>query len=135
MAIALGTRALGLKDCAGFGPYGTLILILLSYVVRGMFLDGLAMLVIMLPIFFPIVLQHGLDPIRFGFVAVIVIEMGMIAPPVGLNVFVIRSVARDVPMSAIFKGVLPFLLAMICCLLLIITFPEIALLLPNSMFD
>ncbi len=118
----------------GFGPYGTLFLILMCYVVLGMFLDGLAMLVITLPIFFPIVLQQGFDPIWFGVVAVIVIEMGMITPPVGLNVFVIRSVARDVPMATIFKGVAPFLLAMILCLLLIICFPQIALLLPNSMF-
>ncbi len=106
----------------------------MCYVVLGMFLDGLAMLVITLPIFFPIVLQQGFDPIWFGVVAVIVIEMGMITPPVGLNVFVIRSVARDVPMATIFKGVAPFLLAMILCLLLIICFPQIALLLPNSMF-
>ncbi|TPE44561.1 TRAP transporter large permease subunit, partial [Amaricoccus solimangrovi] len=67
-------------------------------------------------------------------VAVIVIEMGMITPPVGLNVFVVKGVATDVPMTTIFRGVLPFLLAMALGLLLIIAFPSIALLIPNTMF-
>ncbi|MFD1696121.1 TRAP transporter large permease [Roseibium aestuarii] len=119
----------------GLGPYGSLIVIILAYVVMGMFMDGLAMLVVSIPIVFPIILQHGFDPIWFGVVAVIVIEMGMITPPVGLNVFVVRGVAGDVPLSTIFRGVFPFLLAMIVALLLIIAFPDIALVLPNSMFD
>lgn len=119
----------------GFGPYGTLAVILLSYVVLGMFLDGLAMLVITIPIYFPIVTALGFDPIWFGVIAVIVIEMGMITPPVGLNVFVVRNVAEDVALSTIFRGVIPFLIAMVVCLLLIIAFPQIALLIPNSMFN
>jgi tripartite ATP-independent transporter DctM subunit len=119
----------------GLGPYGTLVVILLSYVVLGMFLDGLAMLVITIPIYFPVVTALGFDPIWFGVVAVIVIEMGMITPPVGLNVFVVRNVAEDVSLSTVFSGVLPFLAAMIACLILIIFFPQIALLIPNSMFN
>lgn len=130
MPTALGTGMAGL----GLGAYGTLVMILLAYVVLGMFLDGLAMLVITLPIFFPIIQGLGFDAIWFGVVAVIVIEMGMITPPVGLNVFVVKSVAGDVPMATVFRGVFPFLLAMIVCLLLVIAFPAIALLLPNSMF-
>ncbi len=80
------------------------------------------------------ILQFGFDPIWFGVVAVIVIEMGMITPPVGLNVFVVRGVAGDVPLATIFKGVTPFLMAMAAGLLLIILFPWIALAIPNSMF-
>lgn len=118
----------------GLGPYGTLVVILLSYVVLGMFLDGLAMLVVTVPIYYPVILAAGFDPIWFGVVAVIVIEMGMITPPVGLNVFVVRSVAGDVALSTIFAGVLPFLAAMAVTLALVVAFPQIALLIPQSMF-
>ncbi|RII38859.1 TRAP transporter large permease [Pseudooceanicola sediminis] len=118
----------------GIGAYGTLLVILLSYVVLGMFLDGLAMLVITVPIYYPVIMALGFDPIWFGVIAVIVIEMGMITPPVGLNVFVVRNVAENVPLATVFRGVLPFLIAMIVCIILIILFPGIALLIPNSMF-
>ena len=118
----------------GFGTYGTLLVILLSFVVLGMYLDGLAMLVVTIPIYFPVIVGLGFDPIWFGVVAVIVIEMGMISPPVGLNVFVVRGVAGDVPLATIFSGVTPFLLAMIITLLLVILIPNIALIIPNSMF-
>lgn len=121
-------------DSLGLGAYGTLLVILLAYVVLGMFMDGLSMLVITIPIVFPVILAHGFDPIWFGVVAVIVIEMGMITPPVGLNVFVVRSVAENVPLATIFRGVAPFLFAMIVGLVLIILFPQIALFIPNSMF-
>lgn len=127
---ALGSTLTGF----GLGSYGTLVLILLTYVVLGMFLDGLAMLVLTVPMFFPVVTGLGFDPIWFGVVVVIVIEMGMITPPVGLNVFVVKTAAQDVPMATIFRGVTPFLLAMLVGLTLIILVPQIALLLPNSMF-
>lgn len=118
----------------GLGPYGTLLVIILAYVVMGMFMDGLSMLVISIPVVFPVITAMGFDPIWFGVVAVIVIEMGMITPPVGLNVFVVRGVAGDVPLTTVFRGVFPFLLAMIVGLILIIMIPQIALLIPNSMF-
>jgi tripartite ATP-independent transporter DctM subunit len=118
----------------GLGPYGALAVIVVAYVILGMFLDGLSMLVVTIPIVFPIMMQNGFDPIWFGVVAVIVVEMGMITPPVGLNVFVVKGIAPDVPMATIFRGVLPFLLAMLICLLLIVIFPQIALFLPNTMF-
>lgn len=130
MPTALGEAMANL----GLGPYGTLGTILIAYVVLGMFLDGLAMLVITVPIFFPTIIGLGFDAIWFGVVAVIVIEMGMITPPVGLNVFVVKAVAGNVPMASVFRGVFPFLLAMIVCLSLVVAFPQIALLLPNSMF-
>ncbi|MFC2968497.1 TRAP transporter large permease [Acidimangrovimonas pyrenivorans] len=119
---------------AGLGSYGTLALIVLGYVVLGMFLDSLSMLVVTIPIVFPIIQTLGFDPIWFGVVAVIVVEMGLITPPVGLNVFVVRGVAPEVPMMTIFRGVTPFLIAMILGLLLIIAFPGIATVIPNSMF-
>ncbi|MGF0540714.1 TRAP transporter large permease [Agrobacterium sp. ES01] len=119
----------------GLGAYGVLLMIVIAYLVLGMFMDGLAMLVVTTPIFFPIITGFGFDPIWYGVIAVIVIEMGMITPPVGLNVFVVKSVAEDVPMSTIFRGVLPFWIAMAVCLLLIVIFPQIALFVPQAMFN
>lgn len=127
----------GLSDSLatlGLGPMGTLIIILLAYIVLGMFMDALSMLVITIPIVYPVILSLGYDPIWFGVIAVIVIEMGMITPPVGINVFVVKAIAPDVPMGTIFKGVLPFWVAMFVALMLLILFPQIALFIPNSMF-
>jgi len=126
------TLALGLKDM-GLGTYSTLLMILLGYIILGMFFDGLAMLVVTMPVVYPIVTGLGFDPIWFGVVVVVVIEMGLITPPVGINVFVVKGVARDVPMATIFRGVLPFWFAMAVCLGLLIIFPQIALFLPGQM--
>lgn len=118
----------------GLGPYGVLLLIVLAYLVLGTFMDGLAMLVVTIPIFFPIVVGLGFDPIWFGVIAVVMIEMGMITPPVGMNVFVVKGIAQDVPMSTIFRGVLPFWIAMGVGLLLMVLFPQIALYIPQAMY-
>lgn len=117
----------------GLGVYSTLFLILIGYIILGMFFDGLAMLVVTLPVVYPIITGLGFDPIWFGVIAVIVIEMGLITPPVGINVFVVKGVAGDVPMATIFRGVLPFWFAMAACLVLLVLFPEIALYLPSQM--
>ena len=126
------TLAVGLKEM-GLGTYSTLLLILLGYIILGMFFDGLAMLVVTLPVVYPIITGLGFDPIWFGVVAVVVIEMGLITPPVGINVFVVKGVAQDVPMATIFRGVLPFWFAMAVCLALLVAFPQIALYLPAQM--
>ncbi|MFN6953401.1 MAG: TRAP transporter large permease [Acetobacteraceae bacterium] len=118
----------------GFGPYGTLALILLLLIVLGCFLEGFAMLVLTLPILFPTVVALGFDPVWFGVVMVIVLEMGLITPPVGVNVFVVKSIARDVPLATMFRGVLPFWGAMLVCVLLLVAFPQIATFLPQTMF-
>ncbi len=116
------------------GPLGVLIIILTTYIALGTFLEGLAMLVLTLHIVFPVIIELGLDPIWFGVVVVIVLEMGLISPPVGVNVFVVKSVAKDVPMGTIFRGIWPFWLAMGVCLAFLVAFPQIALFLPNTMF-
>ncbi len=126
------TLATGLSNL-GLGTYSTLFMILLGYIILGMFFDGLAMLVVTMPVVFPIITGLGFDPIWFGVICVIVIEMGLITPPVGINVFVVKGVAQDVPMQTIFRGVLPFWFAMAACLILLILFPDIALFLPNQM--
>ncbi|MEL7115550.1 MAG: TRAP transporter large permease subunit, partial [Pseudomonadota bacterium] len=97
------------------------------------FFDGLAMLVVTMPVVFPIITGLDFDPIWFGVICVIVIEMGLITPPVGINVFVVKGVAAGVNMRTIFQGVLPFWFAMAAVLVLLILFPQIALYLPDNM--
>lgn len=117
-----------------FGQFGTLVAILLVLILLGTFLETFSMLVIAMPIFFPIIMAHGIDPIWFGVLVVVTVEMGFITPPVGLNVYVIRDLAPDVPMAQIFIGVMPFLIAMMVTLAILVAFPQISLWLPNSMF-
>ena len=116
-------------------PVGVLVMILVIYIVLGCFLEGFAMLVLTLPIFFPIILDLGIDPIWFGVLVVLSLEMGLISPPVGLNVFIVKSVAPKVPLGDIFRGVVPFWLMMILTLAILIGFPQIALYLPNTMIN
>lgn len=116
-------------------PMGILILILLTYVVLGCFLDSLAMLVLTLPIFFPVIVNYGFDPIWFGVLIVLTLEMGLISPPVGMNVFIVKSVAKHVPLGTIFLGVVPFLIAMVITLAILIAFPQISLIIPNTMIN
>jgi tripartite ATP-independent transporter DctM subunit len=83
-------------------------IIVLAYIVMGTFLEGIAMLVLTIPIVFPVIKDLGYDPIWFGVLLVVVLEMSLISPPLGLNVFVVKGIAEGVPMGDIFKGVLPF---------------------------
>ncbi|SPJ24532.1 TRAP transporter large permease [Palleronia abyssalis] len=117
------------------GAIGTLAAILVIYLVLGCFLEGFAMLVLTLPIFFPVILDLGIDPIWFGVLVVLTLEMGLISPPVGINVFIVKSVAPNVELGQIFRGVLPFWLAMVVTLAILIALPQISLILPNTMFD
>jgi tripartite ATP-independent transporter DctM subunit len=117
------------------GAYGTLAIILLGYVILGMFIEGLSLLVITLPIVFPLITGLGFDPIWLGVVMVIVLEMGLISPPIGVNVFIVKSVVPDVKIETIFAGIMPFWIAMIVTLTMLVFMPDIALLLPNAMFS
>lgn len=128
---SVGEFMLGL----GLGMTGTLVLILAIYLVLGCFLEGFAMLVLTLPIFFPIVLNLGIDPIWFGVLVVLTLEMGLISPPVGINVFIVKSVAPKVALGQIFWGVMPFWLVMILTVAILIAFPQISLYLPNTMIN
>jgi TRAP-type C4-dicarboxylate transport system permease large subunit len=113
--------------------YLILTLILILYLILGMLMNIIPMIMITLPIIFPLVMSLGFDPIWYGVIMVIMMEMGQITPPVGLNVFVIAGVAKDVPMITIFKGIFPFVLAMVIIIIILTIFPELALLIPNSM--
>ena len=106
---------------------------LLIYLVMGCALDALAMIILTIPIFFPIILGLGFDPIWFGVVVVMVVELGLITPPVGMNMFVIKGMTRDVTLGQIYLGVLPFCLAQILLIALIVAFPAIAIWLRGTM--
>jgi len=110
-----------------------LAILLLAYLAMGMFLEGFAIMVLTVPIVFPIISALGIDPVWFGIFMVIVLEMGLISPPVGINVFVVKGIAEDVPMGRIFAGILPFWIAMVVCVAIITAFPQIVMFLPNTM--
>jgi len=114
--------------------YAVVVMIVLVYLVGGCFIDALALIMLTIPIFYPIILDLGYDPIWFGIIIVLVTQMGVITPPVGINVYVVNGIATDVPLEKIFKGALPFLLALIVGTGLIVVFPQIALWLPNLMY-
>ena len=115
-------------------PVVILIVIVFGYIVLGTFLEGLAMMVLTLPIVFPLIKDLGYDPIWFGALLVVILEMSLISPPLGLNVFVVKGIAEGVPMGEIFRGIIPFWGAMLICTALLIAFPDIALILPESMY-
>ena len=86
-----------------------------------------------LPIVFPMVTAMGFDPIWFGVLMILLIEMGLITPPVGINVFIISGIAKNVPMATIFRGIAPFFIAILICVVLLFLFPQLALFLPATM--
>ena len=117
----------------GIGRYGVLALIMVMYLLLGCLMDAMAMIILTVPIIFPVITQLGFDPIWFGVIIVMTVELGLIHPPVGMNVFVIKSVVQEVSFTTIFKGVIPFVLTDILRLLILIAFPAIALWLPGRM--
>jgi tripartite ATP-independent transporter DctM subunit len=119
----------------GLNRYAVMMLICLVYIILGCLMDGLAIMVLTLPIVFPLIMELGFDPIWFGVIITVLMEMSLITPPVGMNVFIISGVARNVSMYTIFRGILPFFAAMLVCLALLIVFPQIATYLPATMAD
>jgi len=123
--IAEGLGALPLPGWAIMG------LIILFYLIAGCFVDALALVFLTVPIFYPVVLKLGYDPIWFGVVIVLVTQMGVITPPVGVNAYVVGGMERSVPLQTIFRGCMPFLAALAVAAVLLILIPGIALWLPN----
>ena len=112
--------------------FAVIALILLIYLVLGCFIDALALILLTIPIFLPVaVTVLGYDPIWFGVIIVMVVAMGVITPPVGMNVYIVKGVAKTVPLEMIFKGIWPFLMAIIVCLAILISFPQLATFLPS----
>ena len=116
---------------SGFPTFVILIILLLVYIILGSVFDTIAAMLITLPFVLPIILSMGFSPVWWGIVNVVVIEIGLITPPIGMNVFVLHGVARDYPLSTIFKGIMPFLFADIVRLALLVMFPVISIWLPN----
>jgi C4-dicarboxylate transporter, DctM subunit len=112
-------------------PMAVIVAICVIYVILGTAMEELSMILLTVPIFFPLVTALGFDPIWFGILIVCVVEIGMISPPVGMNVFVLRSVLPDVPTAAIWRGVTPFLIADLFRLALLVAVPSITLFLPR----
>jgi len=110
-----------------------LLLILLIYVFLGMFLDAIGMMMLTLPIVFPAVVALGYNPIWFGIILVKMCEICLITPPVGLNVYIVRSVAPKIPLEEIFRGIIPFLAMDILTVGVLIIFPKIVTWLPETM--
>jgi C4-dicarboxylate transporter DctM subunit len=117
----------------GIGRYGVLALMMVTFLILGSLMDAMAMIILTVPIVFPVITAMGFDPIWFGIIIVMTVELGLIHPPVGMNVFVIKSVVKDVSFTTIFKGVLPFIVTDILRLTILIAFPIIALWLPQHM--
>src|SRR5882672_12005687 len=117
----------------GLGPYGILALIMVMYLVLGCLMDAMAMIILTVPIIFPVITHLGFDPIWFGVIIVMTVELGLIHPPVGMNVFVIKSVVKDVSFSTIFRGVIPFVATDLVRLVILIAFPLLATWLPTRM--
>ena len=114
-------------------PLGVVLAICLIYILLGCVFDSLAMLILTVPVFTAILKPMGVDLIWFGIIVIIVIELGLITPPIGMNVFVVNAAIPDVNIWTVFRGVWPFIIAMIACLALVIAFPSLATLLPRLM--
>ena len=112
-------------------PMAVMVVIIFIYFIGGFFMDAMGLIVLTVPIFFPLVKELGFNPIWFGVIIVLVGEMGVITPPVGVNVFVIKGIAPDVPLETIFKGIFPFLVALIIVTIILAIFPQIATFLPS----
>ena len=125
---------------SGLAPLTVLLVMLITYLVFGCVMDSLSMILLTIPIFFPIIegLDFGMSPeataIWFGVLALIVVEVGLITPPVGMNLFIINSMAKDIPIQRTYHGVLPFLMSDIVRVAILIAFPVLSLWLPKVMF-
>jgi C4-dicarboxylate transporter DctM subunit len=124
---------LGLVTALDLGPWVVMGLILVIYIVLGCIFESMSMLLLTVPIFFPLVTSLGFDPVWFGIIVVVVVEISLITPPVGLNVFVLKGVVGDVSTGTIFKGVTPFWMVDILRLILLLAFPALVLYLPSQM--
>lgn len=115
------------------GPIGVVFFIMIFYILAGMFVDGLAVILLTIPIFYPVILKLGLDPIWFGVLIVTTVEIGLISPPIGMICFVMNSMVRDIGLVNIYKGVMPFICADLIRLTLLLLFPIIPLFLVHTM--
>ena len=124
-------KAVAFLTTAPIGPYGVLALVMVGYFILGAVMDELAMILLTVPIVFPVMIGLGFDPIWFGVIIVMAVTFGLVCPPVGMNVFVINSIARDIPLGRIYRGTYPFIAMDIGRLILLCAFPGLSLWLPG----
>ena len=132
--LALSNIPFLLADWVGSLPIHRMAImgvIIFIYFIGGFFMDSMALIVVTIPIFYPLVMKLGFDPIWFGVIVVLTGEMGVISPPVGVNVFVIKGIAQDIPLEVIFRGIIPFLAALNIFTIILTIFPHIATFLPS----
>ena len=132
--IAIAKIPLVLSDWVAGLPLPSMAImgiIIFMYLIGGCFMDALALITLTVPIIYPLIMSLNYDPIWFGVIIVLITEMGVITPPVGVNVYVIKGIAEDVPLETIFKGIIPFLIAMIIAAIILIAVPQIATILPS----
>jgi C4-dicarboxylate transporter, DctM subunit len=114
-------------------PMMVMIAICAIYVILGAAMEELSIVLLTLPVFFPLVVSLGFDPVWFGIIIVLVVMIGLISPPVGMNMFVVRNMLPEVSSMTIFRGVMPFVLTLVVVLALLVAFPQIALFLPQAL--
>jgi TRAP-type C4-dicarboxylate transport system permease large subunit len=114
-------------------PLTVMIFICAIYIILGAAMEELSIVLLTLPVFFPLVVSLGFDPVWFGIIIVLVVMIGLISPPVGMNMFVVRNMLPELSTMTVFKGVLPFVYTLIAVLALLVAFPDIALFLPQAL--
>jgi TRAP-type C4-dicarboxylate transport system permease large subunit len=119
---------------SGLSPFGVILVMIAIFFVAGALMEELSMILILVPIFFPIVVKLGYDPVWFGIIVVVACEIGLIAPPIGMNLFVIRPVAPDESMNTILSGMMPFITVDLLRIVLLAAFPILSLWLPKPLF-
>ena len=128
-----GHRSGGLVGRLGLSPVMVVSMICAIYVVLGTAMEELSMVLLTMPVFFPVVVQLGFDPVWFGIIIVCVVEIGLISPPVGMNMFVLKSLLPHISTGTIFSGVMPFVYADVIRLAFLVAFPILSLWLPSLM--
>lgn len=124
----------GFAESLNLNGLTVMLVIIAAYVIIGCFLEGIGMVLITVPVFLPLVVKFGYDPVWFSIIVVIVVELGLIHPPVGMNLFVIQAQVPDVKLTAIYRGIIPFLIAPFLLIALLLAFPELALWLPRKLY-
>ena len=125
---------MGLRDLLRAIESTVVVSGVLFVIVMGCFLEGIGMVLITVPVFQPIIMKFGYDPIWFAIIVVIMVEVGLIHPPVGMNLFVIQAQAPDVKITSIYRGIIPFLIAPLILIVLLFLFPGLALWLPKALY-
>jgi tripartite ATP-independent transporter DctM subunit len=115
-------------------PLAVMTIIICLYMALGCFLEGIGMVLITVPVFLPVITGYGYDPLWFGIIVVVVVELSLITPPVGMNIFIIQAQAPDVRLGQLYRGIVPFLFAPVVLIVLLFVFPQIALWLPNLFY-